>query len=126
MASNLEDVCGLARTLWESVHAPLTEEIPLPVSVEKTLIPQVAKLKSAPGKPFAITTHRKAWGNEKFMGLLLRYPEEAQILYSVNLNVCWTRFVICKEVAHLLIDTEKKHYTYDRPEGNRRGLRSRC
>lgn len=37
--------------------------------------------------------------------MLLRYKTRALIHYSDKLNGCWSRFVICKELAHLLADT---------------------
>lgn len=35
-------------------------------------------------------------------GWLARYKDHARIIYSTDLNVCWSRFVICKEAFHLL------------------------
>jgi Zn-dependent peptidase ImmA (M78 family) len=43
--------------------------------------------------------------------MLFRYSDHADIFYSASLNVCWSRFVVCKELAHLLLDTETKHFT---------------
>jgi Zn-dependent peptidase ImmA (M78 family) len=115
MALSHEDVCGMVRKLWDSINLP-SGELMGPVSVRNTLIPQVALLKQIGGKPFPIETLNKGWGHASLAGLLLRYPDEAQILYSVNLNLCWARFVICKELAHLVIDTDAKHFTHD-PQG---------
>lgn len=35
--------------------------------------------------------------------ILQRYPSRATIRILDNLNPCWTRFVICKELAHLIM-----------------------
>jgi len=43
--------------------------------------------------------------------MLLRYDTHAKIIYSQSMNTCWRRFVVCKELAHLLIDTDAEHFT---------------
>ena len=37
-------------------------------------------------------------------GLLLRRKNSAEIQYSAELNTCWKRFVVAKEIAHLVIE----------------------
>jgi hypothetical protein len=45
--------------------------------------------------------------------MFFRYKDHADILYSATLNLCWSRLVVCKELAHLLLDTEDRHFTKD-------------
>ncbi|WP_297505205.1 hypothetical protein [Ferrovum sp.] len=44
------------------------------------------------------------WNGHMMRAALRRYKDTALILYSSDLNVCWSRFCICKEVYHLLSD----------------------
>src|SRR6266850_925336 len=43
--------------------------------------------------------------------MMFRYDDRAEISYSVSFNRCWRRFIICKELTHLAIDTEERHFT---------------
>jgi len=42
-------------------------------------------------------------------GRLLRYRDRAYIEYSSELNTCWTRFVVCKELCHLILDSAEEY-----------------
>lgn len=42
------------------------------------------------------------WNGHMMRAALRRYKDTALILYSSDLNVCWSRFCICKEAYHLL------------------------
>ncbi len=33
-------------------------------------------------------------------------PDRARIVYSADLNMCWARFLMCKEAAHIFLATE--------------------
>jgi hypothetical protein len=65
-----------------------------------------------PGKIYPIQLEPKKLGN-RVWGMLRRYSDHAVITYKCDLNFCWTRYVVCKELAHLLIDTDASHYTTD-------------
>lgn len=54
-----------------------------------------------------ITINKKvvSWVPVQFKGRLDRYENHADIVLSDRLNPCWTRFVACKEMSHLVIDT---------------------
>lgn len=55
------------------------------------------------------------WPGDIIKGCVARYCNDmskATILYSSSLNVCWSRFVVCKEAAHLLIGNDD-NYTSD-------------
>lgn len=57
----------------------------------------------------------KAFPNEDaFWGMLVRGRVKSKIYVSSKLNNCWTRFVVAKELCHLIIDnSEGKSYTTD-------------
>jgi len=42
-------------------------------------------------------------------GLLLRYESIAYIEYNSELNTCWRRFVVCKELCHLILDSPEEY-----------------
>jgi len=52
------------------------------------------------------------WNPVQIKGRIDRYVSAsdkfAEIIVSEKLNNCWTRFVACKEMCHLIIDTEDK------------------
>jgi len=54
------------------------------------------------------------WPGDIIKGCVARYQNKdskASIWYSSSLNTCWSRFVICKEAAHLLIGDDKNYTT---------------
>jgi len=58
-----------------------------------------------------ITLSALKWQARQLKGRLLRYADHAEIEVSHSLNLCWTRFVACKEMAHLLLDRDQSQYT---------------
>lgn len=50
------------------------------------------------------------WPGVQFRSALLSYRDSAVIVYSRNLNLCWRRLSVSKELAHLLIDTDKEFW----------------
>lgn len=49
----------------------------------------------------------------RLYGMYLRFEDKAEISISASLNTCWSRFVTCKELMHLVCDSSKKHYATD-------------
>lgn len=82
------------------------------------LLSQIEKLLSSrSGEKYTINLQRKPWGSEYLKEIFIRYHDHANICYSVTLNRCWRRFVVCKESAHLLIDDDpKKQFTVNPTE----------
>lgn len=78
----------------------------LPVNVETLL----SLASEHAGLPIAFSS--KSWTGGQIKGRILRYEDRALIEYSQELNTCWERFVITKELCHLLID-EPADYTDD-------------
>lgn len=46
-------------------------------------------------------------------GRLLRYNNRAEIQISDKLNNCWSRYVLAKELSHLIIDKTPDNFTTD-------------
>ncbi len=42
-------------------------------------------------------------------GYMLRYTDRVVIGYSSKLNLCWSRFVMCKELAHVFLGKEDNY-----------------
>src|SRR5712671_3147751 len=101
------DVCLTIRDLYSKV----TPQNPqAPIQIAGLLIPAVQKRLPL---NFAISLSRRTWRNQRICGGLFRFKTRAIIVYSHDLNMCWRRFVICKELAHLIIDTDDNHFTQD-------------
>jgi Zn-dependent peptidase ImmA (M78 family) len=103
------DICVVVRDLYDSIEKTGIV-VKCPVQISKVLLPAVSK-KIASG--YQISLLARNWNSRYMQGLLLRYQDKAEIIYSSSLNTCWRRFVVCKELAHLLIDTEQTHFTQD-------------
>jgi Zn-dependent peptidase ImmA (M78 family) len=86
--------------------------VSFPIKVDEVLVPAVAaKMVGTTGKPYKIALKCHNWQATQLSAWLERFPDHADIYFSATENCCWSRFVVCKELAHLLIDTEAKHYT---------------
>lgn len=74
------------------------------VEIEKGLSPLIVEDLSDGSGKFEIQRYPAKWMGYQVLGALVRYPEKAVIHYSLSLNTCWRRFVVTKEMAHLIID----------------------
>ena len=54
-------------------------------------------------KPFKIFFHPKDYESLSFMGRIEIFNDGAHITYDRRLNACWRRFVITKEICHILL-----------------------
>ena len=82
-----------------------------PVRLLESVLPAI---EANAGEGFKIQLERREWPCNQFNSALFRYNDHAKICYSHHLNLCWRRFAICKEAAHLLIDDSKRnHFTTD-------------
>lgn len=57
------------------------------------------------GLPINISRISGAMG-DALNGYMLRYEDRVEIAYSSKLNLCWSRFVMCKELAHVFLGNE--------------------
>jgi hypothetical protein len=97
----------VVKDLFESIGA-----VSSPIQIEKTIIPAVAKkLTVDVSSPYTIQLKCQNWQANQISGWLERESNSATIYFSASLNACFSRFVVCKELAHLLIDSQPKHFT---------------
>lgn len=59
-----------------------------------------------------INTSCVRWPGYMFRAQLRRYGDRAEIIYSHELNSCWSRMAICKEAFHLALG-DTKNFTTD-------------
>ncbi len=103
------DVCLIVKDLFKKIGSGGDS---IPIKVDSVVLPAVAGFVTTPnGLPYKISLDCKNWPANQLSGMLFRYPDRAEVIYSSTLNTCWARFVVCKELVHLLIDTEPKHFT---------------
>ncbi len=81
-------------------------KLKFPIPIKEGILPIIELHVAAGGPAYEITLHRKDWDGRDLKSRLLRYKNHATIRYARNLNLCWRRFVICKELAHLAFDKE--------------------
>jgi Zn-dependent peptidase ImmA (M78 family) len=84
-----------------------------PVSLPDLVIPLVAKRANPEVESFGINVEGRDWPNGYLRGALFRYETFADIIYAESQNQCWRRLSVAKELAHLLIDSDTKHFTKD-------------
>ena len=60
-----------------------------------------------------ITLARADMDEKRLRGMVFRKNKLATIHTAAALNACWTRFVSCKELMHLLSDSKRNEYTVD-------------
>lgn len=83
-----------------------------PVNVINGLIPFLEeKLGEGSENGFSIELCPKKWVGTQIFGALLRYQNHAKIIYALDLTTCWRRFVVAKEISHLLFDDENSYTT---------------
>jgi len=99
------------RSLFAQIEKDKTSLVS-PVGIKDILLPALTKRLSEKS-PFSIVVSCRMWNTKQVSGLLQRYSDHARIIYSGHLNTCWGRFVLCKELAHLLVDTGDHQFTRD-------------
>ena len=105
------DVCLIVRDVIDQVGK--AGDLAFPIKVSSGILPVTAQRLSVGGSAFNVRTSRREWRSDQFYSALFRYTNHATIIYSAELNLCWKRFSICKEAAHLLIDDAHAHFTTD-------------
>lgn len=111
MSERFIDVLLIARSIIKEVERSKGTPITLPVPLVDGILPAI---ESNLGAGFRIKIERREWPSMAFRSALFRYTDHADIIYSHSLNICWRRFSICKEAAHLLIDdSNRNHFTTD-------------
>lgn len=83
-----------------------------PVDLVKGMIPLCEKDQQATLGNFTINLNAKSWGHSQIFGSVQRYGNSATIVYSKDLTTCWRRFVVAKELSHLMFD-DTEDFTKD-------------
>lgn len=86
-------------------YAGLADTKLLPINIE-VLTEIASRISKIP-----ITCSKKEWPGLQIKGRLLRYKDKALIEYSKQLPLPWERFVVTKELCHLMMDTNKDFTT---------------
>lgn len=108
---DFHDIFVAARTVIHNVSAGGKSALSFPIDM-KHIIRVVRELLSLRNPPeFVIRLFKGGTNNSQVWGQLFRFESHAHIYYKENLNVCYQRIVICKEIGHLLHDNEDKHFT---------------
>jgi hypothetical protein len=97
------EVCGIVQSAFREIE---THGIPVEVLRWKQV---VEKCLSKPDKKYIITIEGFEPQGTQIKGQLLRYENYAKIFYSTGEPIQWQRYISAKELAHLLIDTEKEY-----------------
>lgn len=100
------EVSLLARDVIKEYHKRMGATV-APIRLYDGIVPIIEQRAG-----ITLEIKRVNWGYKFLLGEMRRYGDHAEIIYSSNLNVCWSRFVLAKELTHLLIDTPA-HYTTD-------------
>ena len=100
----IQDVVLLVKDIHDNIPS-----LSVPVSVQAIK----SQLTTRYGFQFELF-HKASWHPGNFAGRLYRYQRDgrwiAQIVISEDLNFCWSRYVACKELAHLLIDRPDRDF----------------
>lgn len=59
------------------------------------------------GKKVSMYQSQRPKDTTTVWGAVERYPDRYEIVYVSDLNFCWTRMVVCKEVFQILLDETK-------------------
>ena len=82
--------------------------IPEPLRIGDRLIPAIEE-----NMAIKITLRERKWDSRSILGSLEVYGSKADVIFATDLKFCWKRFVIAKELAHLLADTSAQKVTTD-------------
>lgn len=53
--------------------------------------------------PINLLAHPDSWHNHKAKSFYAKYEDKFDIVYLEDLNNCWMRFCLCKELFHILL-----------------------
>jgi len=73
-------------------------------------------LQATRGKYIPIIFHPKTYEANAFFGTIEDSNSKVDIYYDRNRNTCWRRFIITKELCHLLYDSPNNQHLTSSPE----------
>ena len=110
-AGRFVDLCAMVQDLFNDIGL---EPDPYPIKISERLIPGLEKkLKPEYAGDFKIHLEAKDWESKNLRAMLVRHKTKAYVWYLRSLNLCYRRFVVCKELGHLLVDSKDHHFTDD-------------
>lgn len=63
------------------------------------------------GRPVEFVQVQLPAAEEQIKGFCIAYPDKYEIGILSGLNHCWHRFVLCKELFHVFLDSDEYHNT---------------
>lgn len=90
-----------ARDIAEALEKMHKLNFPIPIG--EGLVPVIERMLTGNDstRPFRIELSAQNLGANQVHSLLLRYSDHAIVVYSRNLNLCWRRFEVAKQLAYL-------------------------
>jgi hypothetical protein len=73
---------------------------PRPIEVLIDMV--IEGLSAAQSKPFQISFHPRIFQSSLVLGSIENYGDRADVFYDLDRNACWRRFIVAKEMCHLL------------------------
>lgn len=108
------DVLLKARAVIKIISAGESPALLFPVKPQGQVMPAISKMMTrSPKNPYTIQFLQQDVPVSTLRGKLVRYqePDYAKIFFSLHQNHCWRRFVMCKEMAHIILDTNPEQRT---------------
>jgi Zn-dependent peptidase ImmA (M78 family) len=68
------------------------------------------------GKRIPIKFHPRIYEAHAFMGTIEEFESKVDIYFDLNRNRCWKRFILAKELCHLLYDCPNSQHLASTPE----------
>jgi Zn-dependent peptidase ImmA (M78 family) len=109
------EVFLFARNVIHQIGLDKDTPLVFPISLQGGIYKAVRAIMSLKYKQYDIYLKATDTPVYSVRGMVTRYenPDFANIHFSTRQSKCWQRYVICKELAHLLMDTEDAHFTGD-------------
>lgn len=124
MATPLLEIILRARGVVSQITTVRGREFGYPIEIRRDVEPVILAMAGKTiGKPYPVEIEYSDVPVTSIRGQLIRREANATIIVSKQQSRCWKRFVICKELAHLLIDDDDDTRTTDM-ESHIQGLTS--
>lgn len=75
-----------------------------PNEFERSMDDFIRIVRSVSGKEIHINKFLTVQGDNSIKALFFAMADQYRIWYQPDMNPCWTRFVVCKEVFHVILD----------------------
>lgn len=114
MATPLLEILVRARGVVSQIRASQSANFGFPIQVRRDVEPVILSMvRESIGREYPVQMEYSAVPVGAIRGKLIRYENSGTIIISSEQTMCWRRFVLCKELAHLIIDDEPESRTTD-------------